>query len=174
MPKVTEKEGLELLLMAWKDYDVAMYHARWYSLLAQIFQAILLVLSVFIIFFTVLYTQRCDNEDDANLKQLENDLKQSGINMSLDLLDGNAFLLDLFANVTKDDDCSPLISMSDDLTLGIIFGLSLAMAFVKSLDAYLIPSSRALHLQSGAAELESIIWLYRVPAGISVPSLFDG
>ena len=46
---------------------------------------------------------------------------------------------------------------------GTIFGLSLAMSFILSLDAYFIPCSRALHLKSGAAELESIIWLYRAP-----------
>ena len=71
-----------------------------------------------------------------------------------------------------DDDCLQ-ISMDDSQILGTIFSLSLAMALVKSLDAYLIPSSRALHLKSGAAELESIIWLYRAPAGIRVPFLFD-
>ena len=90
MPIVTEKGGLELLLMAWNDYDVAVYHARWYSLLAQIFQGILLVLSVSIIVFTVLYTQRCDNEDDANFDPFAN----------IELFDGNA---DLFANHCKCD-----------------------------------------------------------------------
>lgn len=137
MPKVTKKEGLELLLMAWKDYDVAVYHGAWYSWLARIFQCILLLLSVVIIVFTVLYTQRCDEDDDA----------------------------DIDSTMADDDGCLQ-IPMEDTHIEGTIFSLSLAMSFVLSLDAYLIPSSRALHLKSGAAELESIIWLYRVPAGM--------
>ena len=115
--------------MAWKAYDVAVYHARWYSVLAQVFQLLTLVLSVVIIVFTVIYTRRCNEGDD-----------------------------DI-------DDCLKT-SMSEDATKGFIFSFSVAMSFVLSLDAYLIPFSRALHLKSGAAELESIIWLYRAPAVI--------
>ena len=161
MPKATEKEGLELLLMAWKEYDVAVYHAVWYSRLARIFQGILLLLSVVIIFFTVLYTQRCNDDEDAILTEDQKYVADiaSSLNISI-----------FYADI---DDCLQ-ISMGDSLILGTIFSLSLAMAFVKSLDAYLIPSSRALHLKSGAAELESIIWLYRTPAGIIVPSLVGG
>ena len=151
MPKVTKKEGLELLLMAWKEYDVAVYWEYWYSQLARIFQFIVLLLSVVIIVFTVLYSQSCGNEDDENLEQLGVNLEQLGINR------------DLLVNMTMGDDCLQ-ISMDESHMLGIIFSLSLAMSFVLSLDAYLIPSSRALHLKSGAAELESIIWLYRAPA----------
>ena len=126
--------------MAWKAYDVAVYYARWYSVLAQVFQFLTLVLSVVIIVFTVLYTQRCNEGEDANI-----------------------------------DDCLKM-SMSENATEGIIFSFSVAMSFVLSLDAYLIPFSRALHLKSGAAELESIIWLYRAPAGIRWcrPSLVGG
>ena len=111
--------------MAWKEYDVAVYQAAFYSWLAHFLQCILLLLSVVIIIFTVVYTQQCEEGDDADI-----------------------------------DDCV----YTGDLPMeGIIFSLSLAMSFVLSLDAYLIPSSRALHLKSGAAELESIIWLYRAP-----------
>ena len=127
--------------MAWKEHDVAVYLAARYFRLAWIFQSIVLVLSVVIILFTVLYTQRCDNEDDASNE------------------DGDA-------NIDVDDDGCLQISMSSFQIEGAIFGLSLAMSFVLSLDAYFIPSSRALHLKSGAAELKSIIWLYRPPAGM--------
>ena len=133
--------------MAWKDYDVAVHHAAFYSWLARIFQAILLLLSVVIIVFTVLYTQRCDEEyaSDYVAEIL------SSLNVSIS--DSNI------------DGCLQ-IPMSNTQIEGTIFGLSLAMSFVLSLDAYLIPSSRASHLKSGAAELESIIWLYRAPTGI--------
>ena len=127
--------------MAWKEYDVAVYHAGWYSWWAQVFQGAILMLGVVIIVFTILYTQRCDSEDDAS--------NENG-DANLETMTGN-------------DNCLE-ISMGESLISGIIFSLSLAMSFVVSLDAYLIPSSRALHLKSGAAELESIIWLYRAPA----------
>ena len=152
MPKVTEKEGLELLLMAWKEYDVAVYHAAYYSWLARIFQGILLLLSVVIIVFTVLYTQRCDEEYASDY------VAEILASLNISISDANI------------DGCLQM-PMVDFPIEGTIFGLSLAMSFVLALDAYLIPSSRALHLKSGAAELESIIWLYRAPAGIRVPSL---
>ena len=150
MPNVTKKEGLELLLMAWKDYDVAVYHSAWYTQLARFLQCILLLLSVVIIVFTVLYTQRCD--DDADI---------DGANRTI------------FADDYADDGCLQ-VPMSESQIEGTIFSLSLAMSFVLSLDAYLIPSSRALHLKLGAAELESIIWLYRAPARISCAVISSG
>eukprot|EP00964_Phaeocystis_antarctica_P091034 scaffold58322_cov67-Phaeocystis_antarctica.AAC.7 len=67
LPKVTEKEGLKLLQMAWKEYDVAVHHAAFYSRLAAILRACLLWFSVIIIVFTVLYTQRCAKDDDADI-----------------------------------------------------------------------------------------------------------
>ena len=156
MPKVTEKEGLELLLMAWKEYDVAVYHAAYYSWLARILQCILLLLGVVIIVFTVLYTQRCDDDDYAS--DYVGDILSS---LNVSISDANI------------DGCLQ-IPMGDFLIEGIIFSLSLAMSFLLALEAYLIPSSRALHLTSGAAELESIIWLYRAPARIRVPSVVGG
>ena len=58
------------------------------------------------------------------------------------------------------------LSISPREIEGIIFSLSLAMSLTQALDSYYIPDSRALHLKAGAAELESIIWLYRTHAGI--------
>ena len=130
MPKVTEKEGLELLRMAWKEYDVAVHLGGRYFRLARVFQCILLSLGVIVIVFTVLYTQeRCE----------EADVDPPG--------------------------CFQL-SISPREIEGIIFSLSLAMSLTQALDSYYIPDSRALHLKSGAAELESIIWLYRTHAEI--------
>ena len=136
LPKVTEKEGLELLRMAWKEYDVAMLLGRYYYLLARVFQLILLLLGVIVIVFTVIYSQRCSEEYDA-------------------------------------DDCLQL-SIGERQIEGIIFILSLAMSLMLALDSYYIPDSRALHLKSGAAELNSIIWLYRTHTRVKICAVVLG
>ena len=134
-PQKHGEEGLLLLQHAWNEYDVAMYHGRGYSLISLVLTFSYLALGFFTVLCIIILASYCgDNADGDNA--------------------------DNGGDNADTDDCL-LPGFSETQMKRAIFLLSLAAAFVVSLDECIKPAQKAMHLKPAAERLESWIWLYR-------------
>ena len=136
------EQGLRLLQYAWNEYDVAKYHGHWYSIFSNALMLSYLALGVFIVIFIVILTESCGDE----IVNGSNSSDNSSISSSSSSDNGGNCLLP---------------GLSETAIERTIFSLTLVVTLIVSLDQWIKPARKAMHLKPAAEKLKSWIWLYR-------------
>ena len=150
-----KEQGLRLLQYAWNEYDVAKYHGHWYSIFSNALMLSYLALGVFIVIFIVILTESCGDE-------IVNGSNSSNSSGSSESSSGSSDNSSISSSSSSDNGGNCLLpGLSKPAIERTIFSLTLVVTLIVSLDQWIKPARKAMHLKPAAEKLKSWIWLYR-------------